>query len=63
MCPLHLLADVRSRISVKTDLHIVDGGDHGLSVGVKTLRAQERTMEEVEESALEAIASFLGPLL
>lgn len=62
MCPLDSLADVRGRMSADNDLYVVEGGDHGLSVGVKALAAQELTKEEAETAALEAIASFVSPL-
>ncbi|GAQ90019.1 alpha/beta-Hydrolases superfamily protein [Klebsormidium nitens] len=63
MCPLDSLADVRERMSADNNLYVVEGGDHGLSVGVKALAAQELTKEEAESAALEAIATFLSPLL
>ncbi|MBI5070456.1 MAG: alpha/beta hydrolase [Deltaproteobacteria bacterium] len=63
LCPLDLLADVRARMRATTRLHVVEGGDHSLEVGVRALRAAGRTQEEVDGEALEAIRAFLAEVL
>ncbi len=59
LCPLDELAGVRKRMKVKASLHVVQGGNHSLEVGVRALRAQGATQADVEARAMAAIAAFL----
>jgi len=62
LCPLALLDAVRGRMEARTALHVVEGGNHSLEVGVRALAARGETQEDVEARALAAIAAFLeGP--
>ena len=60
LCPLDLLEGVRRRMTARSALHVVEGGDHSLAVPARALREQGTTQEEVDGRALEAIGAFLG---
>ncbi len=60
LCPLEDLEDVRARMEAPSSLHVVEGGNHSLEVGVRALAARGETQEAVEARALDAIARFLG---
>ncbi|HEY6099270.1 MAG TPA: alpha/beta family hydrolase [Anaeromyxobacter sp.] len=62
LCPLDRLEEVRKRMAATTTLHVVEGGNHSLEVGVRALAARGETQEGVERRALEAIAAFLAGL-
>jgi hypothetical protein len=60
LCPLDELERVRRAMRAPSALHVVEGGNHGLEVGVRALAARGGgTQEAVEERALDAIATFL----
>jgi predicted alpha/beta-hydrolase family hydrolase len=62
LCPLDALEKVRRRMRTRSALHVVEGGNHSLEVGVRALRAAGETQESVDAQALAAIADFLrGP--
>lgn len=63
LCPLDLLERTRARMRARTALHVVEGGDHSLQVGVRALAASGATQDEVDRRTLEAIAAFLGGAL
>jgi hypothetical protein len=60
LCPVADLAQVRARMSAANALHLVDGGDHSLEVGVRQLRAAGLTQEAVDGAALEAVRAFVA---
>jgi predicted alpha/beta-hydrolase family hydrolase len=60
LCPLEELEQVRRRMAAPSELHVVEGGDHSLEVGVRTLRASGLTQDEVDGGVLEAIGRFIG---
>ena len=60
LCPLDLLEGVRRRMTARSALHVVEGGDHSLAVAARALREQGTTQEEVDGRALAAIGAFLG---
>jgi predicted alpha/beta-hydrolase family hydrolase len=65
LCPLADLTRVRAQMTAPSELHVVEGGNHSLEVGVRELRAAGRTQEEVDAGVLAAVQSFLaaqGPL-
>jgi predicted alpha/beta-hydrolase family hydrolase len=62
LCPLDLLAEIRSRMQTSSDLHVVDGGDHSLLVSKTALKARA-TQDEVDEKIMKAIADFLNRYL
>lgn len=63
LCPLEALEGVRARMTAPTVLHVVDGGNHSLEVGVRELRARGETQDGVERRAGEAIAAFVEAAL
>jgi predicted alpha/beta-hydrolase family hydrolase len=60
LCPLEELEEVRRRMAAPSELHVVEGGDHSLEVGVRALRASGLTQDEVDGGVLEAIGRFIG---
>jgi predicted alpha/beta-hydrolase family hydrolase len=60
LCPLARLEVVRARMRAPSALHVVDGGDHSLRVGVRALAAAGRTQAEVDAAVLAAVAAFLA---
>jgi len=59
LCPLDLLAGVRTRMSAPNAIHIVQGGDHSLLVSKTERKAQKIGQEEVDGEILKALAAFL----
>lgn len=59
LCPLDRLEGVRARMSAKSALHRVEGGDHSLVVLKRDLVASGRTVADVEAGIDRAIADFL----
>lgn len=59
LCPLDVLEEVRQRMSAPHDLHVVEDGDHSLTVTKTRLNARGTTQARLEEEALEHIAAFL----
>src|SRR6266536_376840 len=58
-CPLDLLERVRREMKAPNFLHIVEGGDHSLSVPKRQLRASGETQEDVDQRILKAITGFV----
>jgi len=56
LCPLDLLENVRSRMTAPNTLHLVEGGDHSLTVRKKELG--DETQEDVDRRILKAIDRF-----
>jgi hypothetical protein len=46
-------------MTAPTSLHVVEGGNHSLEVGVRALAAHGETQEDVDARALGAIAAFV----
>jgi hypothetical protein len=44
-------------------LHVVEGGDHSLRVGVRALAAAGEDQDAVDARVLAAVQQFLAPLL
>jgi predicted alpha/beta-hydrolase family hydrolase len=59
LCPLDLLADVRSEMIAQNELHVVEGGDHSLVVTKTQLKLAGETQETVDERILGAIEKFI----
>ncbi len=60
LCPLDALDDVRRRMRAPSALHVVEGGNHSLEVGVRELRARGETQDAVEARALATVQAFLA---
>lgn len=59
LCPLEALAGVRRRMKAPSELHVVEGGNHSLEVGVRALRVAAETQPDVDDRVLAAVAAFL----
>jgi len=57
LCPLDLLENVRAEMTATNFLHVVEGGDHSLSVRKKDLAA--KTQDDVDQTIANAIRSFV----
>jgi predicted alpha/beta-hydrolase family hydrolase len=62
LCPLPQLEALLSELRAPHRLHVVDGGDHSLSVAKLALRSRGETQEQVDGAILTAIAQFLETL-
>jgi uncharacterized protein len=62
LCPLDLLESVRAEMKAPNFLHVVDGGDHSLSVPERQLQASGQTQEDVDRRILKAITGFVDRL-
>jgi uncharacterized protein len=60
LCPLNDLEAIRARMSVRSELFLVEGGDHSLQVRKGVLAVQGRTQEVWDEAVLEAVRRFLS---
>ena len=62
LCPLDLLAEVRSRMTAPSRLHVVAGGDHSLLVSKTELKARGATQADADSAIRAAIADFIPAL-
>jgi predicted alpha/beta-hydrolase family hydrolase len=60
LCPVDALEEVRRAMTAPSALHLVDGGNHSLEVGVRALRERGETQDDVDARVSEAIARFLA---
>jgi predicted alpha/beta-hydrolase family hydrolase len=58
LCPLEALEPVRGRMRARNELHVVESGDHSLMATKGWLAQQEKSQDEVELEALDAIVAF-----
>jgi predicted alpha/beta-hydrolase family hydrolase len=59
LCPLDLLQQVRTEMKTRNFLHVVEGGDHSLRVGVRQLQATSETQEDIDRQIVKAINEFV----
>lgn len=59
LCPLDLLADVRSKMRAVNELHVVEGGDHSLNVLKKQLNESGETQTDVDSRIIAVIRDFV----
>ncbi|MEZ4219441.1 MAG: alpha/beta fold hydrolase [Polyangiaceae bacterium] len=62
LCPLDRLEAVRSDMTARSELHVVQGGDHSLTVGKRVLAAQGKTQSQIDDGLEATIASFIASL-
>ncbi len=62
LAPLDLLDGVLRQMRARTDLLIVDGGDHSLTVGKRTLHAAGERQSDVDERILARVRDFIATL-
>jgi predicted alpha/beta-hydrolase family hydrolase len=58
--PLDLLEEVRSRMTAKNELFVVEGGDHSLHLRKTDLKTRGITQEQADQAAVSAIGAFLA---
>ena len=59
LCPLDLLAEVRSQMKTPNFLHLVENGDHSLRLTKRGLQAVGETQNDVDQRILAAINKFV----
>lgn len=59
MAPLDQLEAVRARMTVPTAVHVVETGDHGLTLTKTHTKRTGTTQDDAEDRAVDAIAVFL----
>jgi predicted alpha/beta-hydrolase family hydrolase len=59
LCPLELLESVRREMKAPSSLHVVDGGDHSLSIRAMDERRTGMGQREVDAAILEAVRGFV----
>jgi predicted alpha/beta-hydrolase family hydrolase len=59
LAPLDRLAEVRRGMAAPSAVHVVEGGNHSLEVGVRALRERGLTQDGIDAAVLEAIRAFL----
>jgi predicted alpha/beta-hydrolase family hydrolase len=59
LCPLDLLASVRSQMRVPNHLYIVEDGDHSLLLNKTSLKQMGKTQAEIDDQILHSIRKFL----
>ena len=59
MCPLELLASVRARMTAPSALHVVETGNHSLTITKTHTKKTGTTQVDADAAALAAIEAFL----
>jgi uncharacterized protein len=62
MCSLTELAEVRQRMTARSELFVVESGDHSLEATKTSLKARGTTQPEVEQEILSAVRDFCASL-
>jgi predicted alpha/beta-hydrolase family hydrolase len=60
LCPLPLLEQVRSKMSAKNSLYVVESGDHSLVATKTQLKQSQQSQEDVDQGILKAISEFVA---
>jgi predicted alpha/beta-hydrolase family hydrolase len=63
LCPLDALANVRKAMTAPSELFVVNGGDHSLSVTKTQLAREGRTQADVDADILSAVREFVATLV
>ncbi len=59
LCPLDLLEKVRRKMKAKSELFVVETGNHSLQATKTQLKADGESQEDIDQRILDAIAAFL----
>jgi uncharacterized protein len=59
LCPRDLLQGVRAKMRARSELYVVDGGNHSLELSQNALRAQAATAEQIEQRVIDQVRLFL----
>ncbi|HEY3360016.1 MAG TPA: alpha/beta fold hydrolase [Polyangia bacterium] len=60
LCPIELFEGVRARMTARSELRIVEDGNHSLEVPRRALQARGETQEQVDARTLGWIREFLA---
>jgi predicted alpha/beta-hydrolase family hydrolase len=60
LCPLATLQEIGPSLKAPHALHVVEGGDHSLQVGVRVLQAAGDSQADVDARVFSAIRTFIG---
>jgi hypothetical protein len=60
LCPLAELETVRTHMRARSELFVVEGGDHSLAVTRSALKQQALSQKDVEARILDAIRTFVS---
>ena len=63
LCPLSLLGDVLTRRSGRSELYVVESGNHSLEPTQAYLRQQGQSAAQLEETTLQHVQQFVTSLL
>jgi hypothetical protein len=63
LCPLDRLAKVRGRMTTRSELHVVETGDHSLRITKTHTKQTGATQDDANRLLLVAIQSFLQDVL
>lgn len=59
LCPLDLLEPIRKEMDALSFLHVVEGGDHSLTLSKKAMKEQDITQPDADDRVYVAIRDFL----
>jgi hypothetical protein len=59
LCPLPLLHEVRQQMTARSELFVVEGGDHSLLVTQTELKRQSTTQAAIERAIVECVQRFV----
>jgi len=62
LAPLDLFEEVRAKMSARSELHVVEAGDHSLKVTKTWCKQNEATQDDVDETILGVVKSFVESL-
>jgi predicted alpha/beta-hydrolase family hydrolase len=62
LCDLTELEDVRGRMKARSELLVIEGGDHSLEATKTSLKARGTTQAEVEQEILRSVRNFCQSL-
>jgi hypothetical protein len=60
LCPLKQLAQVRSRMTAPSSLHVVPTGNHSLAITRTHARKTGRDQSDEDDAVLDAVGQFIG---
>ncbi|XP_027085595.1 uncharacterized protein [Coffea arabica] len=63
LCPLEKLDAVKEKMTVVSELHVIEGGDHSFKIAKKHQQSSGTSQDEAEDCAIQAIATFVSNLL
>ena len=62
LCPLDTLAKVRKRLKTRNELHVVETGNHSLTITKGHTKATGQTQDDMDQAAFAAIQAFVDAL-